>query len=96
MICCCCWVFILIYIINYLFILLQVQWEKEIDIKLLVDCTHLSKDGVTRNHVYSLISSVAKFIPEKLVEHMLDILTLIGESAVRQVIKICNPEGISY
>ncbi|KAL0547236.1 hypothetical protein IC582_017165 [Cucumis melo] len=63
----------------------QVQWRKEIDIKLLVDCARLSKDGVTRNHVYSLVSSVAKFIPEKLVEHMLDILTLIGESAVRQV-----------
>lgn len=66
---------------------LQVQWRNDIDIKLLVDRTHLSKDGVTRNHVYSLISCVAKFIPEKLVDHMLDILTLIGESAVRQVIK---------
>ncbi|XP_038896984.1 uncharacterized protein At3g06530 [Benincasa hispida] len=63
----------------------KVQWRKEIDIKLLVDCAHLSKDGVTRNHVYSLISFVSKVIPEKLVEHMLDILSLIGESAVRQV-----------
>ncbi|XP_022943098.1 uncharacterized protein At3g06530 [Cucurbita moschata] len=63
----------------------EIQWRKDIDIKLLIDCTHLSKDGVTRNHVYSLISSVAKSIPEKVVEHMLDILTLIGESAVRQV-----------
>lgn len=66
--------------------LLQLQWRKDIDIKLLVDCTHLSEDGVTLNHVYSLISSVAKLIPEKIVEHMLDILTLIGKSAIRQVI----------
>lgn len=74
----------------FFFLSLQIQWRKDIDIKLLIDCTHLSKDGVTRNHVYSLISSVAKSIPEKVVEHMLDILTLIGESAVRQVINLCS------
>ncbi|KAK7852331.1 uncharacterized protein CFP56_039361 [Quercus suber] len=57
----------------------------EIDIKLLVECAHSAKDGVTLNLVFSLISSVAKVVPEKVLEHILDILTVIGESAVSQI-----------
>uniref|UniRef100_A0A2N9G8U6 Uncharacterized protein n=1 Tax=Fagus sylvatica TaxID=28930 RepID=A0A2N9G8U6_FAGSY len=57
----------------------------EINIKLLVECAHSAKDGVTLNHVFSLISSVAKVIPNKVLEHILDIVTIIGESAVSQI-----------
>lgn len=57
----------------------------EINIKLLVECAHSAKDGVTLNHVFSLISSVAKVIPDKVLEHILDIVTIIGESAVSQI-----------
>ncbi|XP_075648528.1 uncharacterized protein At3g06530 isoform X3 [Castanea sativa] len=57
----------------------------EINIKLLVECAHSAKDGVTLNLVFSLISSVAKVVPEKVLEHILDILTVIGESAVSQI-----------
>ncbi|XP_048446393.1 LOW QUALITY PROTEIN: uncharacterized protein At3g06530-like [Pyrus x bretschneideri] len=57
----------------------------EIDVKMLVECAHSAKDGVTRNHVFSLISSVTKIIPEKVLEHVLDIFTVIGESAVTQI-----------
>nr|XP_023877249.1 uncharacterized protein At3g06530 [Quercus suber] len=57
----------------------------EIDIKLLVECAHSAKDGVTLNLVFSLISSVAKVVPEKVLEHIMDILTVIGESAVSQI-----------
>ncbi|KAJ4955279.1 hypothetical protein NE237_012062 [Protea cynaroides] len=54
------------------------------DIKLLVECARAAKDAVTRNHIFSLLSSTAKFIPGKILDHILDILTVIGESAVTQ------------
>ncbi|KAK9913977.1 hypothetical protein M0R45_037776 [Rubus argutus] len=57
----------------------------EINVKLLVDCAHSANDGVTRNHVFSLISSITKIVPEKVLEHMLDIFAVIGESAVTQI-----------
>ncbi|KAF5456237.1 hypothetical protein F2P56_025738 [Juglans regia] len=57
----------------------------ETNIKLLVECANSAKDGVTRNHVFSLISSVAKVVPEKVLEHILDILSIIGESTVSQI-----------
>ncbi|XP_050386752.1 uncharacterized protein At3g06530 isoform X2 [Argentina anserina] len=57
----------------------------EINVKLLVECAHSAKDGVTRNHVFSLISSITKIVPEKVLEHMLDIFAVIGESAVTQI-----------
>ncbi|KAJ0099511.1 hypothetical protein Patl1_20742 [Pistacia atlantica] len=55
-----------------------------IDIKLLVECAHSANDGVTRNHVFSLLSGIAKVVPDKLLEHILDILAVIGESTVSQ------------
>ncbi|KAG7972395.1 hypothetical protein I3843_07G181800 [Carya illinoinensis] len=57
----------------------------ETNIKLLVKCANSAKDGVTRNHVFSLISSVAKVVPEKVLDHILDILSIIGESTVSQI-----------
>jgi U3 small nucleolar RNA-associated protein 10 len=79
---------------QYLFLFILIicdtfSWQddiiNEINIKLLVECAHSAKDGVTLNHVFSLISSVAKVIPDKVLEHILDIVTIIGESAVSQV-----------
>ncbi|XVF49416.1 hypothetical protein PTKIN_Ptkin04bG0010100 [Pterospermum kingtungense] len=57
----------------------------KIDVKMLVDCARLTKDGVTRNHVFTLLSSVAKLVPNRILEHIVDILTVIGESAVLQI-----------
>ncbi|KAK8344000.1 hypothetical protein V6Z12_A07G051700 [Gossypium hirsutum] len=57
----------------------------KIDIKLLVDCARLTKDGVTRNHVFTLLSTIAKLVPNRILEHILDILMVIGESAVSQI-----------
>lgn len=68
----------------------------EINIKLLVECAHSAKDAATRNHVFSLISSVAKVIPEKVLDHILDILTIIGESAVSQVCQYIRFPCIGY
>lgn len=53
--------------------------------KVLVECVKSSTDGVTRNHVFSVFSSVAKIVPEKVVEHIQDIFAVIGESTVMQV-----------
>ncbi|KAL5745887.1 hypothetical protein ACOSP7_027033 [Xanthoceras sorbifolium] len=57
---------------------------KIIDIEMLVDCARSAKDGVTRNHVFSLLSSFVKVVPDKILEHILDILAVIGESTVTQ------------
>ncbi|OMO94842.1 hypothetical protein CCACVL1_05773 [Corchorus capsularis] len=57
----------------------------KIDIKMLVDCARLTMDGVTRNHIFALLTSVAKLVPTRILEHILDILTVIGESAVSQI-----------
>ncbi|WCJ36431.1 ARM repeat superfamily protein [Euphorbia peplus] len=57
----------------------------KIDIELLVKCARVAKDGVTRNHVFSVLSTVAKVVPNKIVEHMVDILAVIGESTVTQI-----------
>ncbi|KAB1204141.1 hypothetical protein CJ030_MR8G004038 [Morella rubra] len=63
---------------------LKADIVQEMDIKLLVGCARSAKDGVTRNHVFSVISSVAKVVPERVLEHILDIIGIIGESAVSQ------------
>lgn len=68
-----------------LILVLQEDIVNEINIKLLVECARSLKDGVTRNHVFSLISAIAKITPQKVLEHIEDIFTVIGESAVTQV-----------
>ncbi|XVE56436.1 hypothetical protein DITRI_Ditri04bG0009000 [Diplodiscus trichospermus] len=57
----------------------------KIDVKMLVECARLTKDRVIRNHVFTLLSLVAKLVPNRILEHILDILTVIGESAVSQI-----------
>jgi len=54
-------------------------------IDLLVECARFTEDVSTRNHVFLLLSSVARASPRWLSEHMVDIFTIIGESAVKQV-----------
>ncbi|XP_023757327.1 uncharacterized protein At3g06530 [Lactuca sativa] len=54
------------------------------DIKLLLNCTRSTNDPTTRNHVFSLLSAVSKVLPDRILDHILDILTVICESAVTQ------------
>ncbi|KAF5805582.1 putative U3 small nucleolar RNA-associated protein [Helianthus annuus] len=54
------------------------------DIKLLVSCVRSTDDAATRNHVFSLLSAVARVMPDIVLDHILDILTVIGQSAVTQ------------
>ncbi|XP_061353134.1 uncharacterized protein At3g06530 [Gastrolobium bilobum] len=57
----------------------------EINIKLLIECAQTSNLVVTRNHVFSLLSAVTRVFPEEVLEHILDIVAVIGESAVKQI-----------
>lgn len=59
----------------------------EINIKLLIDCARTTDVVVTRNHIFSLLSAVIRVLPEKVFGHLIDILPVIGESAVTQVCK---------
>ncbi|KAG8390231.1 hypothetical protein BUALT_Bualt01G0062300 [Buddleja alternifolia] len=62
--------------------------EKDIahnfDLQLLVSCARSSSDAITRNHVFSLITTLAKIIPDKVLDKIVDILTAIGESTITQ------------
>ncbi|KAF5193642.1 U3 small nucleolar rna-associated protein [Thalictrum thalictroides] len=54
------------------------------DINMLLECVRATKDASTRNHVFSLLSSIAKIVPDKVLEHIISIFTVIGESAAKQ------------
>ncbi|KAH7537802.1 hypothetical protein FEM48_Zijuj03G0131900 [Ziziphus jujuba var. spinosa] len=56
----------------------------EIEIQVLVECARSANDGVTRNHILSLISTVAKIIPDKVLDHINNLLPVIGEAAATQ------------
>ncbi|KAG9452219.1 hypothetical protein H6P81_005123 [Aristolochia fimbriata] len=54
------------------------------NVDLLVACARSAKDVTTRNHVFLLLSSVSKIIPDQVLDHILDIFTVVGEAAVTQ------------
>lgn len=64
---------------------LNEKMTNEINIKLLIECAQNSNIVVTRNHVFSLLSAIAKVFPGEVLEHMHDILAVIGEAAVTQI-----------
>lgn len=63
----------------------QDDMHDKFDLTLLIECARLAKDGITRNHIFSLLSTIARVLPDKILDHILDILTVIGESTVTQV-----------
>ncbi|KAL3650395.1 hypothetical protein CASFOL_006798 [Castilleja foliolosa] len=54
------------------------------DLPLLVSCARSSTDAITRNHAFSLITSLVKIIPDKVLDQILDILTAMGDCTVTQ------------
>ncbi|KAL5728414.1 hypothetical protein ACHQM5_001504 [Ranunculus cassubicifolius] len=54
------------------------------DVKLLLKCARETKDATTLNHVFSLVSSISKVVPDKVLKHIIGIFTVIGGSAVKQ------------
>ncbi|KAG5249529.1 U3 small nucleolar RNA-associated protein and NUC211 domain-containing [Salix suchowensis] len=57
----------------------------KINIKMLITCARSAKHGVVRNHVFSLLSSIVKVVPENIMGYILDIFTVAGESTVSQI-----------
>ena len=55
------------------------------DLQLLVSCARSSSDAVTRNHAFSLITTLVKIIPDKVLDQILDILAAVGDSTITQV-----------
>nr|XP_043631361.1 uncharacterized protein At3g06530 isoform X2 [Erigeron canadensis] len=64
--------------------ILEARIIESFDIKLLVCCARSTDDAATRNHVFSLLSAVAKVVPDIILDHILDILAVMCESAVTQ------------
>ncbi|CAM8993382.1 unnamed protein product [Rhodiola kirilowii] len=58
-----------------------------IDVELLVKIAHSVTDTVTCNHIFSVLSSITRVSPDKVLQHMLMIMKAIGESTVTQVDK---------
>lgn len=63
----------------------KAQMLDSIDVELLIKCAHSAKDGVTHNHILKLLSTITKLVPDKILDHIQDILTVAGESAITQV-----------
>ncbi|KAI4384708.1 hypothetical protein MLD38_002826 [Melastoma candidum] len=59
--------------------------SNNIDIKLLVKCAGSTSDRVTRNHILSLLSTIAEFMPAKLLDHIEEVLTIAGKSSAKQM-----------
>ncbi|XP_027329398.1 uncharacterized protein At3g06530 isoform X2 [Abrus precatorius] len=64
---------------------LNEKMTKEINVKLLIECARTSNVVATRNHVFSVLSAVTRVFPGEVLEHILDILAVIGEAAVSQI-----------
>lgn len=74
--------------------LMQCVIIDQFDLELLVKCARSSNNAVTRNHVLSLFCTLLKVIPDEVLDHILDILIIAGESAITQVcfgsVLLCN------
>ncbi|KAJ4893034.1 Uncharacterized protein Rs2_19828 [Raphanus sativus] len=64
---------------------LKADITNEINVKMLVDFAHSSNDGVIRNYIFSLFTSIVKIVPDRVLDHIISILTLVGESTVTQI-----------
>ncbi|KAL0744259.1 hypothetical protein Bca4012_085772 [Brassica carinata] len=64
---------------------LKADITNEINVKMLVEFAHSSNDGVIRNYIFSLFTSIVKIVPDRVLDHIISILTLVGESTVTQI-----------
>ncbi|EOA29708.1 hypothetical protein CARUB_v10012793mg [Capsella rubella] len=64
---------------------LKAEIANEINVKMLVELAHSSNEGVTRNYIFSLFTATVKFVPDRVLDHIISILTLVGESTVTQI-----------
>lgn len=71
--------------VEYCVILLQDDFFCKFNIGLLVEYAQSTKDVVTLNHIFSLLSSAAKISSQWVSEHIFELFSVIGYSATRQV-----------
>eukprot|EP01018_Ginkgo_biloba_P013782 Gb_31974 [translate_table: standard] len=57
---------------------------RNFNVDLVVFCVNVAKDSSTRNHALSLLTALAKLIPNRVLDHVIDIFTVIGESTITQ------------
>ncbi|CAH9069155.1 unnamed protein product [Cuscuta epithymum] len=56
----------------------------DLDIELLIRCAHSVSNPVTCNHVMSLLSTIAKVMPTRVLDHIPAILIMVGETTMTQ------------
>ncbi|KAJ3706936.1 hypothetical protein LUZ61_010641 [Rhynchospora tenuis] len=54
------------------------------DVNLLVNCARSATDTSIRNHIFALISSVARVFPQLISDNIIGIFSVIGVSALKQ------------
>ncbi|PKA48764.1 Uncharacterized protein AXF42_Ash018706 [Apostasia shenzhenica] len=64
---------------------INVDLSTKLNFDLLVECAHSAMDAATRNHIFLLISSIAKISFGWLSEHIVDLFVLVGDSAMQLV-----------
>ncbi|KAJ7545476.1 hypothetical protein O6H91_09G122000 [Diphasiastrum complanatum] len=58
--------------------------SKEFDVDAVVACIEMATDGVTRNHALALLTVAGKLYPERVLNRMLDVLSVVGISTLGQ------------
>lgn len=66
-------------------VFVQDELISKVNVDLLIECLRSVTDAATRNLAFLLLSSSAKVSPRCISERIIDIFTVIGESAVKQV-----------
>lgn len=63
-----------------------VNWCQEIfDINVLVQCVADTSDPASRNQALMLLTTIARVFPEKVLNHIVDLCSVIGASTITQV-----------
>ena len=58
---------------------------KNFNVDLVVQCVNIAKDSTTRNHALSLMTALGRLLPDQVLDHVIDIFTIMGESTIIQV-----------
>lgn len=57
----------------------------EFDVDTVVISVNKAEDGTTRNHALALLTSLGRLLPDAVLKHLIDILSVVGESTLTQV-----------
>lgn len=57
---------------------------KKFNVDLVVRCVNIAKDSTTRNHALSLMTALGRLLPDQVLDHVIDIFTIMGKSTIIQ------------